>query len=247
MTSFLGDLLPLLSGVVDLAFPRVCVHCGEHVDGRSGFRSLCWACSLSLGRVRGPSCTTCGHPLFGPDERDHFCEHCALVKPAHREARTLVLFRGPARSLLHELKYHQGLHVLTDIRTLAKEDSRLVAWAEGGILVPVPMHPRKRRERGYNQTELIARELLGAGVGGRVEQLLVRTTYGKSQTSFDRTTRMANLAHAFSPRPDVRPDPAKRYILVDDVFTTGSTLGRCARALRDAGAATVDVITFAHG
>lgn len=148
---------------------------------------------------------------------------------------------------MHELKYHHGLHVLDDMCRLASESQGLRDWAAGASLVPVPMHPRKRRERGYNQTELLCEAFLKGGIGARVEFLLVRAEYGKSQTAFDRGARLANLSRAFVPAPGALIRPDQRYLLVDDVFTTGSTLNRCAQALRQGGATQVDVLTFGHG
>jgi ComF family protein len=110
------------------------------------------------------------------------------------------------------------------------------------------MHPRKVRERGYNQAELLAKELaLAAGGSTRVEALLRREEDTPSQTSFDRRSRLGNLKNAFALAPRAALMPDQHLILVDDVFTTGSTLNSCARTLRRAGALNVDVVTFGHG
>jgi len=115
-------------------------------------------------------------------------------------------------------------------------------------LVPVPLHARKLRERGYNQAELLARAFARAAGGStRVELLLQRTRDTPSQTAFDRETRRANLKNAFAPAPRARITPDQPYLLVDDVFTTGSTLNACARALRAAGCLNLRVVTFGHG
>ena len=242
-----STFLECLADFQALLFPPVCLHCGGQVQDGASLRSLCRPCSLDLYRVRPPSCTCCGHPFYGPDEREFYCEHCVGLKPVFGEGRTLVLFKGPARTLMHALKYHQGLYVLRDIASVAAENQALAQWAKGGILVPVPMHPRKRRERGYNQTELLAEEFLRAGVGLRLENLLIRAADGKSQTAFDRMARLGNLKNAFAPLPGASITPDHRYILLDDVFTTGSTLNRCAQVLLRAGASRVDVLTFGHG
>jgi ComF family protein len=147
-----------------------------------------------------------------------------------------------------ELKYHRGLYVLRDIEVLVREASHVLEWLEGAVLVPVPMHPRKRRERGYNQTELIAKVIARACLGGvRIERLLRRVQDGLSQTTFDRKARLENLRHAFEVHPSAKIDAKFRYVLLDDVFTTGSTLNRCAAALRKAGAGRIDVLTYGHG
>jgi ComF family protein len=114
--------------------------------------------------------------------------------------------------------------------------------------VPVPLHPRKLRERGYNQSELIAECLArAAGGGARVARLLRRTVDTVSQTHHDRRARQANLKNAFALAPGVRISAGHSYLLVDDVFTTGSTLNSCALALRRAGGLNLSVVTFGHG
>ena len=111
-----------------------------------------------------------------------------------------------------------------------------------------PLHPRKQRERGYNQSALLATHLARAAGGGTlVEGLLRRTVDTQTQTAFDRKTRQANLKNAFALVQGASLNPDLHYILVDDVFTTGSTLNGCARVLRRAGCLNLDVVTFGHG
>jgi len=181
-------------------------------------------------------------------EGERVCPHCEGLHPAFREGRTAVLFKGPARALVIELKYHRGLHVLTDMEEIFRQAEHVCALARGAVLVPVPLHPRKERERGYNQTALLAEVLARvAGGGARVEAVLRRVEDTATQTAFDRRTRMANLKNAFALARGATINPGLHYVLVDDVFTTGSTLNSCARALRRAGGLTLDVVTFGHG
>ena len=176
------------------------------------------------------------------------CVKCEGLEPAFREGRTAVLFKGPARSLVIELKYHRGLHVLGDMVEIFRRSTHLIEEVRGATLVPVPLHARKERERGYNQAVLLAEALaVAAGKETRVERLLRRVVDTQTQTAFDRRTRMANLKNAFALVRGPGINPALHYILVDDVFTTGSTLNSCARALRRAGALSLDVVTFGHG
>jgi ComF family protein len=176
------------------------------------------------------------------------CPHCEGLNPAFHEGRTAVLFKGPARALVIELKYHRGLFVLEDMAAIFRRSPPLLEHVRGATLVPVPLHPRKLRERGYNQAALLADILAReAGGGTRVEGLLRRVFDSESQTAFDRRTRMANLKNAFALARGAALTPEHHYILVDDVFTTGSTLNSCARALRRAGGLKLDVVTFGHG
>jgi ComF family protein len=233
----------------DVVFPPSCVHCGELVDREAtGFRCLCARCATLVDLVQPPHCTTCGHPFFGVVEGERICPHCDGLSPVFDEGRTATLFRGPVRALVIELKYHRGLHVLHDMEQIFRRSAHVLEFARGAVLVPVPLHPRKARERGYNQAQLLAEALARAAGGGTtVEMLLRRTIDTETQTAFDRRTRMRNLKNAFALVPGAALNPAFHYILVDDVFTTGSTLNRCAHALRGAGALNLGVVTFGHG
>jgi ComF family protein len=181
-------------------------------------------------------------------EGERMCVKCEGLEPAFGEGRTAVLFKGPARALVIELKYHRGLHVLEDMGAILRRAEHVLDLVRGATLVPVPLHARKARERSYNQAALLADLLAAAaGAGTRVEPLLRREIDTPTQTAFDRRTRMANLQNAFALAPGANLNPGLHYILVDDVFTTGSTLNSCARTLRRAGALKLDVVTFGHG
>ncbi len=234
-------------GVAAVVFPPVCVQCRGLVED-SGYRHLCVRCAEQLAIVKPPGCTTCGHPFYGEVHGERLCPHCEGLAPAFREGRTAVLVKGQARAIVHELKYHRALHVLDDIEVILRTAPGLAEFVRGAVLVPVPLHPRKERERGYNQSVLIAERLARVGGGEtRVQPLLRRTVDTVSQTAFDRRTRRRNLKNAFALARRAVINPELHYILVDDVFTTGSTLNSCALVLRRAGCLNLDVVTFGHG
>lgn len=239
------------NGLADVIFPRGCAHCGGVVDSadasQPAFRHLCGRCARQIDYVRAPHCTTCGHPFYGIVEGERSCPHCEGLEPAFGEGRTATLFKGPVRSLVIALKYHHGLHVLHDMELIFRQNERVLEFVRGATLVPVPLHPRKLRERGYNQARLLAEALQRAGAATAVENALIRDVDTETQTAFDRRTRLGNLKNAFALAPGAALNPASHYILVDDVFTTGSTLNSCARVLRRAGALNLGVVTFGHG
>lgn len=238
---------PLVRGFADVLFPPVCVQCLSLVE-TGPFAHICAACARKIEFVRPPHCTTCGHPFFGEVEGERMCPHCEGLAPVYREGRTAVLLKGPIRALVHEMKYHHGLHVIEDLETIFRMNPALMDWVRGAALVPVPLHPRKERERGYNQSQLLADRLAQIGGSGcRVVPLLRRIEDTQSQTYHDRRTRLASLKNAFALCPGASITPRQHYLIVDDVFTTGSTLNSCARVLRRAGCLNVDVITFGHG
>ena len=232
---------------LDVVFPRNCVHCGGLAeDGR--LRHVCPACEKLLFVVAAPHCTTCGHPYYGETGVNRICEHCEALEPEFGEGKTAILLKGPGRSLVHALKYHHGLHVLEDIAAIMAAAPGYAAYLRGAVLVPVPLHPRKLRERRYNQSRLLAECAVRAAAGeAHVEELLCRVVDTESQTHYDRDARQKNLKNAFALAPTGTINPAQRYVLVDDVFTTGSTLNACATVLRRGGALNLDVVTFGHG
>lgn len=121
-------------------------------------------------------------------------------------------------------------------------------YIRDAVLVPVPLHPVRLRERGFNQSEHIARMLAHCSDNtARVEKLLVRSHYTQSQTHLNRAARSQNVKNAFALAHDAVLDSKNSYIIVDDVFTTGSTLNACAQTLRKAGATRLKVATIGHG
>lgn len=243
----LNALRRTVDDLAELAFPRSCVACAALAEN-SGYDHLCVRCAAQLNFVQEPACVTCGHPFFGAVEESRRCPHCEGLDPAFKFGKTALLCRGPARTLVHELKYHRGVFLSRDIEAVFRASAAILDFVRGAILVPVPLHPRKYRQRGYNQSALIAQSLARAVEGrAQVQDCLMRQIDTASQTAFDRRTRVANLKNAFALSPETIINGEHHYILVDDVFTTGSTLNGCARVLRRAGALNLDVVTFGHG
>lgn len=237
----------LLRGFADMVFPPVCVQCGGLVEG-GRLRHVCTVCEPLIHVVKPPHCSTCGSPFFGEVEGERMCPHCEGLHPQFGEGRTLTLCKGPARALIHALKYHGGRHVLADIGRLVSASPQVTDFIRDTVLVPVPLHPRKERDRTYNQTHLLA-EVLAQAAGGttRVEGILRRIVDTPSQTTFDRKARRTNLKNAFALARGATIKTSLSYVLVDDVFTTGSTLNSCAGVLRRAGVVNLNVVTFGHG
>ncbi|MBL9188784.1 MAG: ComF family protein [Opitutaceae bacterium] len=247
----ISRLRQVARGLAETVFPPSCVSCRGLVesDGSEGaLRHVCARCAVQIDYVRAPHCATCGHPFYGEVEGAHLCVKCEGLEPAYREGRTAVLFKGAARALVIELKYHRGLHVLHDMREILRRSQSVLDLVRGSVIVPVPLHAVRLRHRGYNQSQLLAEEVAAlAGGGTRVEPLLRRVVDTRTQTAFDRRTRMANLKNAFALAEGANLTPGQHYTLLDDVFTTGSTLNSCALTLRRAGALNLDVVTFGHG
>ena len=208
---------------------------------------VCERCFGRIHVVEDPRCWTCGYPFFGETESHGDCQHCSRLMPQFSRGWSVALFRGPIRDLIYALKYRNGFWAIGDLGRIAEYAEGLGDYLEDAILVPVPLHPRKERERGYNQSALIAESIAGRFEGVRLEAILERVIDTRSQTQFNRKERYRNLRNAFSLVKKGAIDPTQRYIIVDDVFTTGSTLNACAATLRKAGAKRVDVLTLGHG
>ena len=214
----------------------------------SPYDFICSACALEITECRPPACNTCGHPFFGDIFKVKTCPHCTELDPAFDRGKALFIAKGAGRSLIHALKYRCGSYVLNDLYRMVTQAKHYLKYIQDAVLVPVPLHPTRLRERGFNQSERIARMLVRcAGNSTRIENLLIRKHYTKSQTQLNRSERYQNVKNAFTLAPDTVLASSKPYILVDDVFTTGSTLNACAHVLRKAGAKQVKVVTIGHG
>ena len=237
-----------------LLLPAECLLCRALLSFRDSQRLVCDVCRHRWRPVRAPWCGRCGQPepLFGR------CRLCADWPAALGLARSAVWLDPAARDAVHALKYRGLPRIAADLASaIAALDlpGRESAW-----LVPVPLGAGRLRERGYNQSERLARAL-SRGWNRPVVELLVRTRDTATQTALTPEARLANVAGAFEVRSGecgVRSerspgDSALRIphsalerplILVDDVFTTGATLAEAARALERAGARTVLAVTF---
>lgn len=228
---------PLLSvawrSALDLVFPRRCVGCG--VFGAF----LCGDCLDATPRAEPPRCTVC----WMPGQND-VCQRCRDVPFAFEAARCPFVYSGPAREAIHALKY-QGVSAIAEVmgRMMAE---RMAAWAPPvEALVPVPMTGARRRGRGYNQAELLARQVSRLSGVPLASQLLERRKGARPQAlASDEAARRANVVDAFVVRQGSKA--AGPLLLVDDVMTSGATLDACARALRAAGHGPVYVLTFAR-
>jgi ComF family protein len=236
----------LTQPLVEVFFPRSCLHCGDAVE-YSDFQFLCRVCSRELFLSKPPICSTCGYPFFGMLAGPRVCPHCVELDPLFKQGKTLFLAKGPARSIIHVLKYQSGFYVLEDVKVMIAKVPHYKEYFDGAILIPVPLHPTKERERGFNQSLVIAKSLNEATEAKDLQNLLVRTMYTQTQTRLSRAARHQNVKNAFALAADAVVIPNQTYILVDDVITTGSTLNACAAVLREAGANQVKVATLGHG
>jgi ComF family protein len=224
-----------LAGVERWLLPPACLLCQAPVPARQGDALVCDLCRSRWDPVAGPVCARCGQPRFGDLE----CRLCASWPEGLERVRSAVWLRGSARHAVHCLKYEgwwRMAEALADaMRTLEPLTGQV-------CLIPVPLGARRLRTRGYNQSERIA-EALGVRARRPVRtEVLRRQRETRTQTALTPEGRQANVAGAFA----ARGAAGLACVLVDDVFTTGATLAEAGAALRRAGAARVEAVTFAR-
>jgi ComF family protein len=232
--------------LLDLIYPRNCIVTGYPVSG-GAYRYLSDESLRELYRVEPPFCPTCGQPFYGRVISARNCPHCKELNPVFNRGRSLLLYRGLGRTLIHELKYKGARYLLEDIKKIMRGASAISDYLDNAILVPVPLHRRKLRERGFNQSLLIAECFAEVAGGIPVVDALERNIDTATQTRLNRRDRLRNVKNDFSLSKKTALINSSRIIVVDDVFTTGHTLNACCTVLRRAGYEQLDVLTLGHG
>jgi ComF family protein len=228
----------MFARLVDVLFPRKCVGCG------AGSWPFCPGCKAKIAQLVPPACLRCGRPL---DATSAACGDCP--PPVIGWSRAAFLYEGPVRRALMGLKF-SGLSDVAEAfapfmaEALPRAPPMDPTIGEGGdaVLTWVPLAPQRRRKRGYDQAEALARAV-GALSGMPVRRLLRRVLETAPQARRAGPERRLALRGAFAPAGPVRGD---RVVLVDDVLTSGATAAECASALRSAGAVDVGLITAAR-
>ncbi|GLC27281.1 ComF family protein [Roseisolibacter agri] len=235
---------------LDLLLPRHCAACGRAVE-RGRAEPICGRCWAALPRLANPQCERCGHPTRVRDlpaaAQPRRCRWCDLLPPYVRAVRSVCWVpEGAGGALVHACKYEDWPAVATGMarRMAALEWPRDVG-DERAALVPVPLARERERERGFNQSTLLANALAPAWCVPVWDDVLRRTRSTAAQARLTPADRLRNVAGAFgvveSARPRLR---GTHVVLVDDVVTTACTLNACAAALVDGGARIVSYVTF---
>jgi ComF family protein len=230
-----------LSAALDLVLPPRCMGCGLIVPADGSFCPDCWA---SLAFITPPTCALCGDPFEVPRESGSLCGAC-LAEPPRFNARAVVAYGGAAKDVILGLKHSDRDHLA---RAMGAQIARLGSdWLVGALIVPVPLHRSRLWRRGYNQAALIARAVARASGADLALDLLERRKATPPSQGMNRTERAANVRGAFRvPQGKREKLRGRAVVLIDDVLTTGATADACARTLRRAGAATVNLLAWAR-
>jgi ComF family protein len=230
--SLLSQVSAASQALLDLIFPPRCAGCGAWGT------LFCEACQAQIETITPPVCPRCGHPTFD----NALCAACRR-EPSNLDGITAVaIYAHPLREAIHTLKYRDGRALAAPLGE-RMADAWRQACRQADMFLPVPLHPSRLAERGYNQSLLLAR-VLGANVGVPVtETALVRQRATLPQVGLGWHERRQNVSGAFVCQGDVR---GKRVVLIDDVCTTGATLEACAAALKAGDATSIWALTLAR-
>lgn len=235
----------LFAALLDILFPPLCHVCRAPLENPAELH-LCATCRDRIVVIGSPRCPVCGLPFTTENGIDHPCGTCLGTTRPFVEARAAARFEGPLQELIHRFKYGKKVHLSRPLGLLtATVLDPLHSATPVDYIVPVPLHRKRLRERGFNQSQLIGRVLAKRWHIPLALNNLRRIRWTEPQTGLSAAERVRNIHGAFAvAKPKKFKD--KSLLLVDDVYTTGSTIGECAKTLRRAGAREVRVVTVAR-
>jgi ComF family protein len=226
----IGIILNFLRGMVDMAYPPKtrCLSCGNPLKNYNEYY-ICNYCKTSLPFISGFICKKCGRPLEEETNSDGLCGECAMRVTYFDEAAAVFEFSGAIQDMLHRLKYEGETDIASSIGKFMAWKLKKENW-HIDVIAPVPLHTDRMKERGFNQSYLLA-STIGWECGIDVsEGLLKRKRYTESQVSLSRLERIFNVKDAFDASES--EIEGKSVLVVDDIMTTGSTLNECSKAIR---------------
>ena len=214
---------------------------------------VCADCIAGWKPVTPPMCKMCGLPFKSRQGDDHLCGECIKTPKYFQSARTAAFYTPLTMALIHRFKYNRKIQLAKPLgEVLAKTFLRFWRIDDIDVIVPVPLHFKRFRQRGFNQAYLIAKAFLNqitnTQQASRVKiekELLCRTLPTVSQTGLKRKSRLKNIKNAFRAIKPAKVH-AQRILLIDDIYTTGATVNECAKTLHNNGASRIDVLTIAR-
>ena len=244
--SFLARFFPsILKSTELIVFPSFCHLCSALLQ-LPGEKVVCRSCMENLIPHRGSYCICCGRFFSGAAD-PHVCSSCLENKKAYSRHRSCGLYQGKLKDIILLIKYRQfkvlGKGLADFVSRSLDQDESFFPGAD--YLVPVPLHPRKERKRGFNQAREIAFWLGKKHSIPLLDRVLVKTKNNPAQTTLESKQRWMNVKNAYAVKKPALI-AGKTLILIDDVFTTGATINECSRVLKKAGAREVRCITIAQ-
>lgn len=219
-------------------YPSKCPFCGQITLG-----GICQFCENTIHKIKEPRCMKCGKPI--ENNRQEYCFDCKKGRHVYDWGRSLWVHRSPVSDAVYQLKYqNKRIYGKTFAEEMAKEYGDFLKKQKVDLLIPIPLHRFRRWKRGYNQAEILAEEL-GKRTGIPVaKRLLIRSKRTTPQKELDNRLRRKNIDHAFQVKNQIM---TKKVVLIDDIYTTGSTIDEAARTLKRAGVQEVGFLTISIG
>jgi ComF family protein len=239
-----------LSALTDILFPRTCHICSQDIkDPRKAFdASICRACAADMIPTSLSVCSLCGSDLSQERPGELTCRGCRKKPPAYQKLLACYRYNGTAKALIHKFKYQNRPYLAKTMARLIfmnlTRDNNEIA-RDIDILIPVPLTPAKTREREFNQSELLAKEL-SMFFKKPWSPVLKKIRHTHPQASLTNLRRLDNLRDAFRAFPPSAVNN-KKCLLIDDVVTTAATAREASRALKRSGAAYISVLAFSKG
>ena len=231
-------------GLRDILFPECCLACGTRMKGHRNI-SFCQVCLQDVRFIKEPFCTTCGKPFAKSAGRSHLCSDCLQGRWFFTRARAVVYYQEPIAGAVKVFKYSGKMYGLETFAALTQQYYLQHPYPEPDLILPVPLHPKRLRMRGFNQALVLGRKLFPRSKWRIDPHILERHQWTCAQTGLSGLERRKNVKYAFRVKKSEKIQN-KRILLVDDIFTTGATVNECARILLKNKAADVEVFTFAR-
>ena len=229
------------ASLLEFFLPRMCLFCGVPV-GETAAVAVCPGCEAQITWVASPLCTCCGRVFASRDGADRVCGDCQADPPPFVRARAAALYDGPVAQAVTRFKFSRQMALLPVMQHWLQRPLCLELVAAADLVAPVPLHPKRIKNRGFNQSLFLSQGFPGAAVA---REALVRTRHTPPQVGLNPKERQDNVKGAFAVTDPGRVK-GKNVLLIDDLYTTGSTVKECARVLRKAGARQVEVLTVAR-
>lgn len=238
-------IIAALNDVSDVIFPPQCMGCAEILHPQNG-KLFCPACKEKIRFITGSLCPVCGTTFSNSPAENHLCGNCLENKTYFSCARAVVSYETIILHAIHQFKYGNNISVGALLASFMADFSFPdVDFTDYSLIVPVPLHIKRLRQRGFNQSLILARALAKKWQIPVNFSLLKRHKFTETQTGMNKTERKQNIKGAFEVR-DKENIAGKNIIIVDDVYTTGATVNECAKILIKAGAQKVTVLTLAR-
>ena len=237
--------------VVDWLYPPRCRACGGRINGRDS-EYFCANCSRNIQLIRHPLCKVCGRPFPDAAGEDHICGVCLARPPHFASARAWACYpreeleEQPLRHVVQKFKYGRKVSLGKPLgRLMARGCQEFLGECPAALIIPVPLHPKRLRWRGFNQSVLLARQISCAYNIRMDPFVLQRRKETPAQTQLTEDERRRNVRAAFAINPEKSID-GQNILLIDDVYTSGATVNECSRTLKRQGAKEVHVLTLAR-